>query len=98
MAVPAFLFVEEFSEFLPIGLGFAAGAMIWLVAADLVPEALETSRAVDGRLHDDCLGRRDARVRHSAPLAACPRPLDSSPRSRWGSQRMPSALFRATIE
>ncbi len=41
MAVPAFLFVETFREYLPFGLGFAAGAMIWMVFADLVPEALE---------------------------------------------------------
>lgn len=41
MAVPAFLFVELFREYLPFGLGFAAGAMIWMVFAELIPESLE---------------------------------------------------------
>lgn len=40
MAVPAFLLVAWFEPFLAPGLGFAAGAMLWMVASELVPEAL----------------------------------------------------------
>jgi ZIP family zinc transporter len=39
MAVPAFLFVEAFRAALPYGLGFAAGAMVFMVLGDLLPEA-----------------------------------------------------------
>lgn len=44
MAVPAFLFVEAFRPALPWGIGFAAGAMIFMVLAELLPEALEEGR------------------------------------------------------
>ena len=44
MAVPAFIFVQRFRPYLPIGLGFAAGAMIWLIFTELIPEAKADTR------------------------------------------------------
>jgi len=43
-AVAAFAFVRYAREFLPYGFGFAAGAMIYLVLSEFIPEALETGR------------------------------------------------------
>lgn len=44
MAVPAFLLVETFAPVLPYGLGFAAGAMVFMVFVALLPEAYEQAR------------------------------------------------------
>ena len=45
LAVPAFLFVDTFTSVLPVALGFAAGAMVWMVLGELLPEALHTAPA-----------------------------------------------------
>ncbi|MDX2309598.1 MAG: ZIP family metal transporter [Hyphomicrobium sp.] len=38
-AVPSYLAVETFAPLLPIGLGVAAGAMMWMIFAELIPDA-----------------------------------------------------------
>lgn len=40
-AVPSYLVVSVFQPLLPAGLGFAGGAMIFLVAAEMMPDSLE---------------------------------------------------------
>ena len=40
-AVPAFLFVDAVQPALPYALGFAAGAMVFMVLVELLPEAFE---------------------------------------------------------
>jgi ZIP family zinc transporter len=44
MAVPAFIFVEAVRPALPWGLGFAAGAMLFMVLVELLPEAYGMAR------------------------------------------------------
>lgn len=40
-AVPSFLFVETFTSLMPFGVGLSAGCMIWIVFAELLPDAFE---------------------------------------------------------
>ncbi|WP_226011095.1 ZIP family metal transporter [Halomicrobium salinisoli] len=47
-AVLAFAFVSLARGLLPLGFGFAAGAMVSLVATEFVPEALERGRDLSG--------------------------------------------------
>ena len=44
LAVPSFLFVGAFESLLPYGIGFAAGAMVFMVLVELLPDAFETGR------------------------------------------------------
>ena len=52
-AVLAFYFVRTASSLLPVGLALAAGAMLYLVVHDMLPEAIERGRELPGR------GRRE---------------------------------------
>ncbi|SDQ57366.1 ZIP family metal transporter [Natronobacterium texcoconense] len=52
-AAIAYVFVTIARDFLPLGFGFAAGAMIYLVLHDIFPEALDHGSELPGR------GRRE---------------------------------------
>lgn len=41
LAIPAFAFVAIFAPLLPVGLGAAAGAMVWMAATEMLPDAVE---------------------------------------------------------
>jgi len=56
VAVPTFLFVDWFHPALPYGIGFAAGAMVFMVLVELLPEAYEEGqRAMVGLLTSSTL-------------------------------------------
>lgn len=43
VAVPSFVFADTFNKFLPFCTGFAAGCMIWMVIAEVLPDAFKVS-------------------------------------------------------
>ncbi|KAK2981833.1 hypothetical protein RJ640_010350 [Escallonia rubra] len=43
VAVPAFICADTFSKFLPFCTGFAAGCMIWMVIAEVLPDGFKES-------------------------------------------------------
>src|SRR6056297_792238 len=68
-AVIAYYFVTLAREFLPFGFGFAAGAMIYLVVTEFVPEALEYGQNLAGGGKRELLTGVVAGVLAMVPLA-----------------------------
>jgi ZIP family zinc transporter len=68
-AVIAFAFVRYAREFLPYGFGFAAGAMIFLVLTEFIPEALELGEPLPGHGYRELLGGLAVGVAVMVPLA-----------------------------
>ena len=45
VAVPSFICADAFNKFLPFCTGFAAGCMIWMVIAEVLPDAFKVLSA-----------------------------------------------------
>jgi ZIP family zinc transporter len=67
-AVIAFGFVRLARRFLPFGFGFAAGAMVYLVVTEFLPEALETGEDLPGGGRRELVGGVLAGVVLMVPL------------------------------
>lgn len=46
VAVPSFMCADAFNKFLPFCTGFAAGCMIWMVVAEVLPDAFKVSALI----------------------------------------------------
>jgi len=68
-AVLAYAFVRAAREFLPLGFGFAAGAMVYLVLTEFVPEALEVGEGLPGNGYRELAAGIGAGVLSMVPLA-----------------------------
>ena len=68
-AVLAFYFVRIAREFLPFGFGFAAGAMIYLVLSEFIPEALAVGEALPNGGRSELASGLAAGVLLMLPLA-----------------------------
>ncbi|MEZ3118010.1 ZIP family metal transporter [Halobaculum sp. MBLA0147] len=67
-AAVAFLFVSWARAFLPFGFGFAAGAMVFLVVSEFLPEALELGENLDNGGFRELAGGTIAGVLLMLPL------------------------------
>ena len=68
-AVLAYAFVRVAREFLPVGFGFAAGAMAYLVLTEFVPEALEVGKGLPGHGYRELVGGVTVGILVMVPLA-----------------------------
>ena len=68
-AVIAFYFVRLARDFLPFGFGFAAGAMVFLVLTEFIPEALESGEHLPNRGHRELAAGLIGGIAVMVPLA-----------------------------
>jgi ZIP family zinc transporter len=68
-AVLAFAFVRFARDFLPFGFGFAAGAMVYLVLTEFIPEALELGEGLPNGARPELIAGILLGVVLMAPLA-----------------------------